>query len=53
MTDANCDSSSAFKNNPPLIPIIPPGAAKAFKVLSSISTTLKLLSDNADVSEIL
>ena len=35
---------SEYRNNPPLTPIIPPGAANAFKESSSINNILKYLS---------
>ena len=44
ITDENCASLSAFRNKPPLTPITPPGAAKAFKESSSINSTVKRLS---------
>ena len=50
-TEANCDSLSAFRNRPPLIPTIPPGAAKALRDGSSIKRTVKFLSFTRLVSE--
>ena len=42
ITDASTFQLSALRNSPPLTPIIPPGAAKAFNELSSINKTLSI-----------